>query len=978
MKKDAKTFTHRRTRCDNLRAVRARVSWFFFAKKNCFLPIFLSLLTAAAPSLEIGSHAKFGRVVVHVARAVQGTLSQQGDTITLHLPGAGAVPGMTRAPRNVLRISGGTDAVVLEVSPGSQPRLWRDARQVVVDVYNPGISPPGAPPGPPAPPVAPLATPSGSLMPSDITLVPLTPPPPPTMRAKVVPLPVPAVGGAGVEAAAAGDAVASDALVAQRLPPEGAGARPAILVPFGPEVGAAAFPRGAEGIVVFDDSKPVDLAALKDDPVFGSARVTLLAAATQITMSVPPGAALGLQRRPEGWVVSVVRPVPGGLPPEGAGLAMQGGVLTIGTRHAASSLVLDDTASGGRLLVGTVNGDDAGVSVPHQSPEFSLRPSWAGVVLAAQSDRLSLRAGKAGFLLATASPPALVAVAGGSTEKQWGAAADLTRHFDFTPLPVPALLRSMRAALSLSAASPRMARSGPRLHAASAMMSLGLAREAAGALAASLRDDSAVAGEADTRALLAMAHFLAGGGDTPEAIAADAQAMADPALGQSDELALWRGVMPPVPAGGEHDAAKLGAAWRLLLAYPERLQARLAPLVAQALMRGGQTAAAQALVDQMPARSLDAVRAALLAKAGRGPEALALLDRLGMGRDRLAAAAALRDATEMRLASGQITAAQAAEALDRHLYAWRDDATEIDQRLRIAALRAQAGGWRQALNGLRATEQLYPAAHDRVHAAELAVIGGLLQAGQAQRMPALDLVALVEESADLLGSEGASTTLAPVLADKLMALDLPDRAAPILARLMKATAAPGPRAALGARLAALRLDQGNAVAAISALDESEAAEVPDSVHDSRMILRARALAQSGQEGAALALLTQASTGEALELRAGLLEQRRDWAGAVGTLQALAHASMPAEGPLTEPQQDVLLRLASDAAQGGDMAVLQQLQAGDARRLTAGSRAALFQALVQQPIQALSDLPRAARETAAARAVAPALASYQAR
>jgi hypothetical protein len=38
--------------------------------------------------------------------------------------------------------------------------------------------------------------------------------------------------------------------------------------------------------VVFDDSKPVDLAALKDDPVFGSARVTLLAAATQITMSV--------------------------------------------------------------------------------------------------------------------------------------------------------------------------------------------------------------------------------------------------------------------------------------------------------------------------------------------------------------------------------------------------------------------------------------------------------------------------------------------------------------------------------------------------------------------------------------------------------------------------------------------------------------------------------------------------------------------
>jgi hypothetical protein len=1014
LKKEAKTFAHWRTCREGLRALQAKVFWFVFSKKNCFLPLLLTLLAAAAPSLEIGSHVKFGRVVVHVPRAVQGTLSQRGDTITLHLAGAGLVPGMTRAPRNVLRITGGTDELVLQVSPGSQPRLWRDARQVVVDIYNPGVAPPGAPP---APSLAPLATQGGSLMPSDITLVPLTPPTPPpttmrattTMRAKMpspllspmlspmpspmpspVPSPGPAAasaagptpGGAGAEPAAGGDAVASDALVAQRVPAEGAAAQPAILVPFGPEIGAAAFPRGNQGIVVFDDSKPVDLAALRDDPVFGSARVTLLAAATQITMNVPPGAALGLRRRPEGWVVTVMSPVAGAVAGvvagAGAGLAMQGGVLTIGTRHAASSLVLDEAASGGRLLVGTVSGDDAGVSVPHQSPEFSLRPSWAGVVLAAQSDRLSLRAAKAGFLLATASPPALAAVAGGSTEKQWGAAADLTRHFDFTPLPVPALLRSMRAAIRLAAASPRMARSLPRLHAAEAMMSLGLAREAAGALAASLRDDSAVAAQGDTRALLAMAHFLAGCAETPEQIAADAQAMADPALGQSDELALWRGVMPSAPAGGGPDVAKLGAAWRLLLAYPERLQARLAPLVALALMRGGQTEAAQALVDQMPARSLDAVRAALLAKAGRRPEALALLDRLGAGRDRLVAAAALRDATELRLAGGQMTAAQAAEALDRHLYAWRDDATEIDQRLRIGALRAQSGNWRQALNGLRATEQLYPAAHDRVHSAQLAVIGGLLQEGQAQRMPALDLVALVEESADLLGSEDASSTLAPVLADKLMALDLPDRAAPILSRLMKATAAPAARAALGARLAALRLDQGNAVAAISVLDESGSADLPDSMRESRMILRARALADSGQQGAALALLGQAASEEGLELRARLLEQRHDWAGAVGALQALARASMPADGPLTEPQQDVLLRLASDAVRGGDMAVLQQLQAGDARRLTAGSRAALFQALVQQPIQALGDLPRAARETAAARAVAPALASYQAR
>jgi len=78
------------------------------------------------------------------------------------------------------------------------------------------------------------------------------------------------------------------------------------------------------------------------------------------------------------------------------------------------------------------------------------------------------------------------------------------------------------------------------------------------------------------------------------------------------------------------------------------------------------------------------------------------------------------------------------------------------------------------------------------------------------------------------------------------------------------------------------------------------------------------------------------------------------------------------------QLDLVLHLASDAARAGDMAALQQLQTGDARRLTAGSRPALFQALVQQPIQALADLPRSAREAAANRAIPAALASYKAR
>jgi hypothetical protein len=363
---------------------------------------------------------------------------------------------------------------------------------------------------------------------------------------------------------------------------------------------------------------------------------------------------------------------------------------------------------------------------------------------------------------------------------------------------------------------------------------------------------------------------------------------------------------------------------------------------------------------------------------GKTEAALALLDRVAAGRDRKQAAQAGRDAIEMRLTAGKLTPAAAADALDARLYDWRDDAQEATQRLHIAALRSRAGLWRPALAALRETETLYPAMHAQVRAGERQVIADLLASDGAAHLAPLDLVALVGENADLLSEKGTSETLAPVLLDKLLALDLPDRADPILARLMGATAAPEAKAALGAKLAALRLDQSDPTGARDALARSDAAGLPASLASHRAVLQARALLLDGSKDAALALLAGQDTPEALDLQATLLEQRQDWHRAETVLQALVHASLPTTGALTDAQQDMLLRLASAASEAGDMAFMQQLQSGDATRLAAGPRAQLFQALATRPIQAVGDLPRSAREAEAARTVPAALASYDAR
>jgi hypothetical protein len=772
---------------------------------------------------------------------------------------------------------------------------------------------------------------------------------------------------------------APDSLRAMRLPGDG----DAILLPFDPAVGAAAFPRGGLAHVVFDDAKPIDFAALKADPVFASARIQLLPAATHMTMALPHGAWLALHRRPEGWVVAVEHgPAAAASLADAAQVRLHGGVVTIGLPQAAETVVLEDAGTGGKLLVGTVKDHGPGVAVPHDSPEFTLAPSWEGVVLSAVSDRLTLIPVKEGFALRTQGQ-GLVTVMGDGAQRALESAGALTRRFDLRPLPVPVLLRRMETDVAAAALAPKQARFAPRLRAAQDMLALGLAREAAALLQAARQDDPTQAGRPEAEVLLAMAQFLADGAapdDAGQALGAP-DAQLDGALGHSDEVALWRALMPgPAPLAAR--AAVLAADWRLLTAYPAPLRKRLMPMAAALLVKGEQQGAARDVLAAMDGQEAVPTRAVLLHAQGKTADALRMLDAAAAGADRKQAAAAARAAIELRLQTGRITPAQAAAALQAHLFAWREPGFEIDGRLRAAALLTQAGAFREALAALQETDSLFgrtsAATHDRVHAAQQEVVRALIAAGGGAKMKPVDLVALVEENAALLGEHDVAASLTPVLVDKLVALDLPARAQALVGKLMDSTTEAAPRAELGATLAALRLDQGDGAGAADALDRSESDSLPPALQDRRAVLRAHVLAAAGQTEAALHALAPHASDDALEFQAQLLEKSRDWRGAETALQALAASRIPAAGALDPPQQDLLLRLASAEAQAGDAAALRQLQDRAGPRLPPGPRRTLFQMLAAQPVQSVADLPRSGREADAARAIPAALASYRAR
>lgn len=917
-------------------------------------------------AVHLGEHPDFGRVVFDVAAGTEFHVARQGERVVVSFGAHSSVADAIGHAHNVRAVTGGAGQATIAIVAGSRVHAMRMGAHVVVDVLD------GALPVKAAPSIPPPATVTAAARPADTaaagTAEPVVPAPPPAPVASVS-LPAPAAAAAP---AATPLTAGTLSLLATRQTPVPGQTGAGLVLPFGAEAGAAAFRVDGQLEVVFDAPRPLDLSGIAGDPVFGQARLQVLADSTVLSMPLADAATIRLDRRPDGWAVVIDGPAMV-LRPIGITAAEQTLVLHAGSPGRV--VVVQDPAGGGVLLVGTQREPGQGVGVARKAPEFALIATLQGVVVQPASDRIELRSQGDRFIVGASGEPHLSLPPASSERRKSLDAAVFTTRFKLPAMPREALLRQLDDQLAAAAAAPALARFPARFAAAQTMLALGMDSEAQALLLLARREDPQHAADPDAAGLAGIAALLAG---RP----GEVEGLSSAELTGSDDVALWRAVRDAMLNEGSPDAASVFAADAgLLLSYPQALRDRLLPLAAETMAQAGPsgTAAARRLVDALPGEPGLAFARGLLAQHGGDIDgALLVFDTLAQGRDRLLHARAARAATELRLASGRIDAAQAAGALERQIIAWRGDSREEQVRLRAAELKAQAGEWKPAMTLLRDTAALFP--EDR------ALIGTLvatdfsqLLAGDAARSPSsLDLLSLVEDNADLLPAGDVTARMAPLLADRLVALDLPARAGPALERLMASTAAGALRAEIGAKLADMRLEGGDAAAALAALDASAAPALSEALANQRAMLQARADARQGNLNRAVAVLAALRTPEAADLRARLLADAHDWPGALAALSQLSDLVVPAQGTLSAGQEDIVLRQASAAAQAGDDATLHRLQVGVGTRLAAGPRRDLFRLLASAPVQAAGDLPRAASEIAMARTATTGLQAISAR
>jgi hypothetical protein len=896
----------------------------------------LLAMLAAAPALaqprvglRVGDHPGHGRIVFDWPSETGYRVEERDGRAVLRFaaPAAFDLAAARRPPRNVRGIAEEGEAVVVTLAPGARLRHFRLGNRIVLDVLDAETAPARTEARAPAP--APRRAGRGSA-PAPAPVAPPTVAAPAIAAAPVPPVVVEPLGPR-----------------LPRIEPRAAG----LLIPAGPDVGAALLRRGETWLLVLDAPVPLDAASLREG-AFARAELATGQHATVLRLPAASLAEPRLTRETAGWLLQSeaappalrsIRPeLDPGPPPR----------LLLRAAQPASTLAVLDPEGGGTLLVGTLRAGGEATPTGRRAATFDILPTRLGAAILPRADSVTLRPLPQGFAAGTGPGGALPLGAMPGAESD---AAMMSRLFDLPDEPLPALLQRERNATAEVAAAAPLARGMPRLRNAEALLALGLGAEAQTMATLAMREDPQLAEDPRARALAGAAALLAGR-------LAETEGLRHPRLPDSDEAALWRGLL--AAARGEEAAAAIARGLPLLRAWPAPLRDRLMPLAAEALAAGGEGAAARRLLagrDDDPAYAL--ARARLLESEGAHPAALAAYDAVMRGRDRRARAIAMRRAAELRLASGQIDAAGAAAAMESVLAAWRGDSLESEARLRLAALRLEAGDARGAFAALRETEQLFPelAPVTRPRQAEA------LRAAIAREAP-LAAVALFDSHAALLAGDAEGLAALETLAERLAALDLVARARGMLGQALARAPAGEARARIGLRLATLALSSEDAAGARTALAETAAQDLPAPLQRDRMLAEARALARLGAVEDAAARY-RALGADAAPEHAEMLAQRQDWPAAAAVLRAHLAAALPAApAVLDEAQRRLVARAAALHALAGDEAALATLRTAESGRMEGGAFADAFTLLTAQRIGGVADLPRLRQELDAVRAL----------
>ena len=669
-------------------------------------------------------------------------------------------------------------------------------------------------------------------------------------------------------------------------------------------VAAAVFRRAGYLWMVFDRAQEVDTKLMRrtgGEAVLSVEQVKVKDA-TAIRLLVQPDYLPSVRRDNLLWVVDLIGH--GGEPKQPIDItipaSLPGGIgIGLTVAEAGNVVQVADPEVGDTMVVVPVIPLGAGVYPGRDTPDVELLTTTQGIAMVPHVDGLDIKSSRAGVTIAGAGggnlrlssdlgKPVVAKEAEGAGLFHVGAwKRGGEDKFDAERRLIGAAMLDL----------PPERRAAAHLQAARFFFANGYAAEALGFLRIAATDDPTIADTAPFRSLRGAAQVLMQHWDLAQAD------LDNPLLKDDGESQFWRAA---AYAGGVDNPGQLSKALAvglpLIKEYPHRLRWPLAALAATSAIAAADDGAAQAALDvldkQEPTKAessqSDYLHAAYEEMSGHFDKALEGYQRAAEGDNREYRAKGAQAGIELELKLHKASPQEAAERLDRLRFAWREEPFEFGLLRRYAELEIAAGDYPNALRALRSLVNYYPDNKDAPIVSKMMsdTFAKLYLDGAADMLQPISAIGLFDEFRDLTPTGPKGDEMIRKLADRLASVDLLDRAAELLKHQVNFRLQGLDKARVGAQLAVLDLLNRQPQAAVDALQASEADGVPPELHQQRIHLKARALADLDQVGEAAQLLVGDASTEASLLRAEIYWHKQNWPEAAAAFEALVSRPGP--------------------------------------------------------------------------------------
>ena len=312
---------------------------------------------------------------------------------------------------------------------------------------------------------------------------------------------------------------------------------------------------------------------------------------------------------------------------------------------------------------------------------------------------------------------------------------------------------------------------------------------------------------------------------------------------------------------------------------------------------------------------------------GRTEDALASYRAAAVSSDRRAAAQGRLRETVLAFATGSMGRKDVINDIETLTTVWRGDETETEGLKLLAHLYTEDSRYRDAFHVMRTALLAHPNSDmtRKIQDEAAATFESLFLGGKGDALPPVEALGLFYDFRELTPIGRRGDEMIRRLSDRLVGVDLLDQAAELLQHQVDHRLQGAARAQVATRLTVVYLLNRKPDRALATLQATRVADLSNDLRDQRLLLEARAISNLGRHDAALELIANINSHEAVRLRSDVLWAARHWREAGEQIELLYADRWRQFPPLNDGERSDILRAAIGYALGEESIGLARLR-----------------------------------------------------